>query len=1148
MVPVMQTSAKPSVRAIVFSRPVTRAWCVLLGCVLVAPTAVPSECLAAPAGIIETVVGGGNGDGLSAMNAIVDPRGLATCKRATGTVADLYIADGKGNAVRRVDGVTGLVSTVAGTGASGFAGDGGLATDAQLSFPLDVACDASGTIYVADGYNTRRVRRIDRSGHINTIAGNGGHDFSGDNVLATQTALAPYALALDAAGNIYIADADNRRVRKVGPNGIITTVAGTGVNGYAHDGRPAVQEALGFPSGVALDASGRLYIADYGNKVVYSVVNGIISVVAGDYVPSFGGDGGVATSAHLYLPNRITLDQSGNLFILDQGNNRVRRVDASGIITTVAGNGSGGSSGDGGPGTNASLFPLRAIATDASGNVDIGVSVSTAEPWSYDNRVRRLNSAGIIDTIVGINDNGDGGVALDAVIDPHGLAAGHQTQLADLYIADSRNNQIRRVDGVSGAVSTVAGTGVAGFSGDGGLATAARLASPSAVGADRNGNLYIADQNNNRVRRVSSRGTITTVAGNGTFGYGGDSGLAGSAMLASPTSVDVDNAGNVYIADRFNYRIRRVTPQGIIDTVAGNGTYNLQNPTGDGGLATQAQLGVPTGVVAASDGSLYIAEFGSHRVRKVRSNGVIITIAGNGNYGAGGDGGLAVNAQLNGPFSLALDATGNLYVGDSNNQRVRRIDVVSGFITTVAGSGSPGTEGDGESAIKANLYPPSGIAVDASGNLHIAQPDSSRVRRVLLGAYPTVPTSTRTFTPTPTPPAIRTPTPPATRTRTVTAVQTRTPTASVTATPTANPTSTQVPQPTATPTFAPPTTFTSTPAVTGTPPTFATATVTPTVSVTISGAIRYQGSGVEVDGATVELSVDPPPPNGAVVVMQTATDSTGHFALHGVESGSWRMQPQKTGGVEDAISAADAAYALQAAAGLRGLRADEQLACDVSGDGQVSSSDAQLILQRAVGLLARFPVALLCQSDWLFTPEPAAMTQQEIAPPRVSAGSCVPGAIVYHVLTSDAPDQNFSARAVGDCSGDWQPGLMMGGAVARDLAAPSQPQLRYFRRLHGRIQVSIYVSRPGTFHALDAQLAYDPNVLGAPKVTQTRAVRAALLATNDEVPGQLVIALAGANAMRGGRALTVVFTVNVPGTRPATSSVSLLAGRVVQVQ
>jgi hypothetical protein len=264
--------------------------------------------------------------------------------------------------------------------------------------------------------------------------------------------------------------------------------------------------------------------------------------------------------------------------------------------------------------------------------------------------------------------------------------------------------------------------------------------------------------------------------------------------------------------------------------------------------------------------------------------------------------------------------------------------------------------------------------------------------------------------------------------------------------------------------------------------------------------------------------------------------------------GSWRVQPQKLGGVEDAISAIDAAYALQSVAGLRGLGADERLACDVSGDGQVSSSDAQLILQRAVGLLPRFPVALVCQSDWLFTPEPVAIAQQEVSLPRVSGGSCEPGAMVYHSLSSDLPDQNFSARAFGDCSGDWQPASIMNGAAAGDLAAPSQPELRYFRRLRGRVQVSIYVPRPGTFHALDTQLAYDQNMLGAPKVAQTRSTQAALVAANDQVPGRLAISLAGANAMRGGRVLTVDFTVNVPGAHPAKSTVSMLAGRVVQVE
>ena len=1072
----MKTRAKAQRQVAASYRVAPCAGFLLLGCTALVAGGAPRGARADEVpGIIETVVGGSNGDGRSAKTALVDPRGLAICQRADGAAPDLYIADSMNNRVRRVDGVTGVVSTVAGTGAEGFAGDGGLAVDAQLSLPLDVVCDTNGTLYVADGWSNRRVRKIDGGGRISTIAGNGQHDFSGDNILATQAALSDYALALDAAGNLYIADADNRRVRMVDSSGVITTVAGNGAYGFAHDGMPATQEALGFPSGVGVDADGRLYIADYSNQVVYRVADGIITLFAGDYAAAFGGDGGPATGAHLLLPNRVTVDPFGNVLILDHGNDRVRRVDRTGVITTIAGDGSIRSTGDGGPGIRATLFPLRAVAADSSGDVYIASSMDSATPWSYDNRVRRLNSAGIIDTVVGVGDNGDGPSAADAVIDPRGVATGRQARLADLYIADSRNHQIRKVDGVSGAVSTVAGTGEAGFAGDGGVATAAQLSFPSDVVADQHGNLYVADVNNNRVRRVDSGCIITTVAGNGSYGYNGDGRPAVSAALASPTAVDVDDAGNVYIADRYNNRIRKVTPTGIIGTVAGNGSFSPLSPQGDGGPATQAPLGSPTDVVVAADGSFYVAEFVAHRVRQVRADGIIVPVAGNGNFGAGGDGGLAVNAQLNSPFALALDAQGNLYIGDSTNQRVRQVDVVSGVMTTVAGNGTAGTQGDGGPATSASLYPPSGLAVDASGHLYIAQADSSRVRRMLLE---TAPAETGAVQPTPA----------------------------------------SLPAPTA----------------------------TPAVTLTISGRMRSQPSGLDVHDATVQLRADGPPREAARSIMEAATDGSGQFALCGVSGGTWRMQPQKIGGVEDAIGAVDAAYALQAAAGLREIRGDEQLACDVDADGATSAADAGLMLQRAVGLVSRFPVGLLCQSDWVFMPEPAAMALQEIVAPEVHAGGCQPGAIVYRSLRSNAPDQNFSARAFGNCSGVGRP-VTSGVTVPRARAARSQPAL-HLRRRRGRMSVSIYVHGPGTFHALDLQLAYDGATLSAPRVTPMRTAQAALMAANDQVPGRVTISLASAYPMRSGRVLTVDFTTTVAGTRPARTSVSMLGGKAVQLQ
>ena len=810
----------------------TAAWPVavlVIFCLALTCRARPTAAAVA-AGVIQTTVGGSNGDGGPATDAIVDPRGVAACARLTGVPPDLYIADGKGNCIRKVDGLTGVISTVVATGVAGFSGDGGPGLQAQLAFPVDVACDANGNLYVADG-NNRRVRKVDTTGRITTVAGNGSSAFSGDDGPATQAGMTPYALALDASGNFCIADADNRRVRKVDPQGTITTVAGTGDYGYAREGQTASQATLGFPSGVAVDAQERLYIVDYNNKVVYRVTAGIINTFAGDYAPAFRGDGGPALEASLLFPNRAALDAVGNVYIADQGNNRVRRVDTAGYITTVAGNGTLGSTGDGAAGAQASLFSLHAVAADALGNVYIASSVSTSDVWSADNRVRKVNPLGIISTIAGISDTGDGGPAHHAIVDPRGLAADRGTGPQDLYIADGRNNQIRKVDAVTGIITTVAGTGVAGFSGDNGPAINAQLSGPASVALDHLGNVYIGDQDNSRVRRLDARGSITTVAGNGTFGYGGDGGLAVNAAISYPTGIDVDDNGNLYIADQYNYRIRKVTPQGIIDTVAGNGTFDPSAPPGDGSQATQVQLGVPTDVVVAPDGSLYIAEFGSHRVRKVRSNGIIITLAGDGNYGSSGDGGLAVNALLNGSYRLALDKQGNLFVSDFANSRVRRIDVVSGIITTVAGTGTTGVEGDGGPATLASLYGATGLAVDAGNSLYIAQADGARVRVVALSAgapaSPT-PTSTPTSPPSPTPTLTRS----ATATLTPTFTPTPTPTWTVTVTPTATytatPTHTATAAPTSTPTHTPTATAIPTATATPTPSSSATSTATPT--------------------------------------------------------------------------------------------------------------------------------------------------------------------------------------------------------------------------------------------------------------------------------------------------------------------------------
>ena len=306
----------------------------------------------------------------------------------------------------------------------------------------------------------------------------------------------------------------------------------------------------------------------------------------------------------------------------------------------------------------------------------------------------------------------------------------------NLYIADSLNQRIRKVD-AAGAISTVAGDGTRGFGGDGGAAVAAQLDFPRGVALDGAGNLYIADSLNQRIRKVDAAGAISTVAGDGTRGYGGDGGAAVAAQLDFPRGVALDGAGNLYIADSLNQRIRKVNAAGVITTVAGDGTEGYG---GDGDAALAAQLNRPFGVMPDGAGNLYIADTGNHRIRKVNAAGRISTVAGDatrGYGGYGGDGGAALAAQLNSPIGMALDGAGNLYIADAGNHLIRKVDT-AGVITTVAGSGTAGFSGDGGAAVAAQLNSPAGMALDGAGNLYIADAGNHLIRRLTPVSTPRI--------------------------------------------------------------------------------------------------------------------------------------------------------------------------------------------------------------------------------------------------------------------------------------------------------------------------------------------------------------------------------------------------------------------------
>ena len=670
-------------------------------------------------GNISTVAGTGkrgfDGDGgPAALAKLHSPRGIAL-----DGAGNLYIADAENHRIRKVGASNGNISTVAGTGSAGFSGDGGPAAAATFRYPWRVACDSAGNLYVVD--INCGIRKVDAStGHISTVAGRGLGD-GGPAVAAMFEG--PQRLALDSDGNLYIADSDNSTIRKIDAStGNISTVAGSGVEGFGGDGGPAVAAMLNRPAGVALDRAGNLLISDKGNHRIrkVDVSTGNISTVAGTGTGGVGGDGGPATSAKLNSPSGIALDGIDNLYIADSENHRVRKVTAfTGTISTVAGTKGRGFSGDGGKATVAKLDEPTGLALDAAGNLYI------AELGN--GRVRKVDaSTRHISTVVGPrpeDPDGDGGPATSAMLNVSGIALDGAD---NLFIAGADSHCVRKVDASTGNISTIAGAGgysqrhEGGFGGDGGPAVSAMLHSPEGVALEAAGNLYIADRFNHRIRKVdAATGNILTIAGMGNAGFGGDGDTATAAMLDHPEGLALDAANNLYVADSGNHRIRKVDAStGNISTIAGTGKRGFG---GNGGPARSALLNSPEGVALDAAGNLYLSDTGNHCIRKVDvSTGNILTVAGTGECGFGGDGGPAASAMLNEPNGIALDGAGNLYIADSGNTRIRKMDASTGNISTVAGIGMPGFAGDDGPAIAAMLNDPKGVALDDAGNLYIA--------------------------------------------------------------------------------------------------------------------------------------------------------------------------------------------------------------------------------------------------------------------------------------------------------------------------------------------------------------------------------------------------------------------------------------------
>lgn len=607
---------------------------------------------------------------------------------------------------------SGLMTRLAGDpSAEASPADGIPALSARIVNGNGLALDPAGNLYIADS-GSNRIRKVTAAGLITTVAGNGTSGFAGDGGPATLAALSfPTGVAIDSLGGLIISDAANNRVRKVSPGGVISTIVGTGVAGYSGDGGPGTSAQIKYPQAVTVDSAGNIYISDSNNACVRKLTkDGMISTYAGTGTSGYSGDGGLATSAQLAGPFGLTVDSAGALYIADMFGARVRRVATDGTISTYAGNGASTPTTDGIPAVQAGVVP-NSVYPDGSGGMLV-----MAE-WG----LRRVNQSGIISTVAGDRAGaGDGSLARSALAArAEGIEFNPANQtyyIAGDNILSPTAHRIRRL-APGGLIETIAGSDIAGFAGDGGPARSARLSWPRALTRDGNGNLYVCDTGNSRVRKIDTSGIITTFAGSsGPLGDSGDGGQAASAGLSGCLGLASDSSGNLFISTY--HKVRKVNSSGIISTVAGTGARGF---SGDGGPAASATLNTPSGLAVGPDGSILIADYFNCRIRRVDLTGTITTVAGTGACGFSGDGGAATSAALNRPQDVGFDSTGNLYIADRSNHRLRRVSP-AGVITTVAGGGPYEVAGyEVLPATQASLPIISAIAVDSRGNVAMSE-------------------------------------------------------------------------------------------------------------------------------------------------------------------------------------------------------------------------------------------------------------------------------------------------------------------------------------------------------------------------------------------------------------------------------------------
>ena len=611
-------------------------------------------------------------------------------------------------------------------GSSGSGSVDGVGSVAQFAVPYGVGADTNGNVYVADTLN-HTIRKITPPGVVSTIAGFAGTPGSADGTNSAARFNTPEGVTVDSAGNVYIADYHNQTIRKVTPAGtnwVVTTIAGLATNAGSADGLGSAAQFHG-PAAVAVDSATNVYVADFKNDTIRKITpvgtNWVVSTIAGS-AGSTGSMDGTNGTARFDGPAGVTVDSAGNVYVADTYNDTIRKLTLVGtnwMVRTIAGSADNIGSKDGTNGV-ARFYEPGGIAVDSATNLYV---VDTSN-----DTIRKLRPAGtnwIVTTWAGV-------VLTPAFVDgtgtnayfgaPEGVAAGPEGYV---YVADTLNDAIRKITS-AGVVSTLAGGGSVGSAdGTGG---AARFWSPEGVAMDGNGNIYVADEVNCTIRQITSAGLVSTMAGLAEVS-GTNDGPGSYALFSGPGGVAVDSAGNVYVADTYNHTIRKITPAGIVSTIAGKaGTVGSAD-----GTNSAARFNYPGGIAVDSATNLYVADTDNDTIRKMTlagTNWVVRTIAGLAGTNGFTDG-TGTNAHFNKPGGIVVDSATNLYVADFTNDTIRKITLVgtNWAVSTIAGQAMVQGSADG-SGTNAQFYKPNGIALDSAGNLYVADTYNNTIRKM----------------------------------------------------------------------------------------------------------------------------------------------------------------------------------------------------------------------------------------------------------------------------------------------------------------------------------------------------------------------------------------------------------------------------------